>query len=133
MLKSVRTSGGSLMVKRICGRGHPYTVTEGVMYTSVVDGRLVPPCSECGYLVHVARRYGFELIQLPWQWTLSASRVKAAASLISHLGRCPDHFSDIGGFEQFARSAEIVLSSHSPSGLPGSEEINMVEVLARAC
>ena len=121
------------MVKRICGRGHPYTVTEGVMYTSVVDGRLVPPCSECGYLVHVARRYGFELIQLPWQWTLSASRVKAAASLISHLGRCPDHFSDIGGFEQFARSAEIVLSSHSPSGLPGSEEINMVEVLARAC
>jgi hypothetical protein len=68
-----------MMVKRICGRGHPYTVTEGVVYTSVLGGRLVPPCDECGYLVHVAHRYGFELIQLPWQWTLSASRVKEAA------------------------------------------------------
>ena len=117
------------MAKRTCSRGHPYTVTEGIMYTSVLDDRLVPPCSECGYLVHVARRHGFELIQLPWQWTLSASRVKEAASLISDLGRSPDHRSDIGGFEQFARSAEIVLSSHSLSGLPGSEEANMVEVL----
>jgi hypothetical protein len=117
-----------MMVKRICGRGHSYTVAEGAVYHSVLDARIVPPCAECRYLLFVARSSGFELIQLPWRWTLSASRVRQAAALISHLGRSPDHFSDIGGFDQFARSAEIVLSSHSPSGLPGSEETNLMEV-----
>jgi hypothetical protein len=61
------------IVKGICACGHAYTVREGVAYTNSVTGRPVPPCSECGYLVHLARRHGFELLQLPWQWTISGS------------------------------------------------------------
>jgi hypothetical protein len=120
-----------MRVNGTCGRGHSYSVEEGVVYTSAITGRLVPACSECCYLLYVARSNGFELMQLPWLWTLSATRVRKAASLIKHLGRSPNHISDIHGFELFARSADSILSSHSPAELPGSEEINMIEVLAR--
>jgi hypothetical protein len=84
----------------VCGRNHYYDSDRG-------------PCSECRYLVHVARSLGFYLIQVPWEWSLSASRIRCAALLARHLGPSPDDWADLRGFEKWEDEFRAILASHA--------------------
>jgi hypothetical protein len=96
-----------------CGRNHYYALGDA-------------PCVECRYLVHVARSCGFYLIQVPWEWSMSASRVRHAASLAKHLGPSPDDWVDPRGFEEWEREFREIRASHPLR--PMGERYCMVEV-----
>jgi len=95
-----------------CGRKHFYDPDRG-------------PCVECHYLAHVARSSGFYLFQVPWEWSMSASRIRHAASLAKHLGRSPDH-ADFRGFGAWEREFQAILASQTLP--PMGERYCMVEI-----